>query len=529
MAVTMGVEMPEQSGTERREQGRSVISPNIQVIPSTGETGSEPKGTKPSRKKDRKRWIFIVSCVLGFVATLAIALVVILNLGNDGRSRKTDVTRFMGTWYLSGGNARSLSRGVVADMWDYGLGSLIIIENGGTGTLTTAGKTYEFQYDVSADNELAATFENTNGTITLGSDGQLTLDGFADGSLYFDKNKSDVGRSHNGYVLDDSDTRVYSTDELEKLSDFELFLARNELYIRKGISVQSDQIQKRYDNLDLNVSEQDTLILNPAENTNITSIVRVEWSRNSMYLNMLPESRRDCYLSYKEELNKREDSDLILAQLVDFDGDDSTFEDLLAVYRNGTSYVVELLGYSEENVQVRYSAEVAQLSELVLEQCEDGYALKSDMPEVSWGDAKGELIGVTGYLIGGGSELSTYYRDDLVTLVDEEDIYTIAQETVETLDADYCNYGAFYGVWLPEVADVDDAWEQCICLQTLGYDAWKVQPKKWSGLDSEDDTYRVTAGRFSDEVEAREALESLERLGFDNLWLSYSGDYHDYA
>ena len=50
-----------------------------------------------------------------------------------------------------------------------------------------------------------------------------------------------------GYVLPDSDTRLYSKSELEGLSTEELWYARNEIYARHGRGFQDPQLQAYFD------------------------------------------------------------------------------------------------------------------------------------------------------------------------------------------------------------------------------------------------------------------------------------------
>ena len=51
------------------------------------------------------------------------------------------------------------------------------------------------------------------------------------------------GPGAEGFILPDSDTHLYSTSELEGLSDWELSIARNEIYARHGRTFQNEDLQ----------------------------------------------------------------------------------------------------------------------------------------------------------------------------------------------------------------------------------------------------------------------------------------------
>lgn len=50
-----------------------------------------------------------------------------------------------------------------------------------------------------------------------------------------------------GYILSESDTRLYTADELADFSDWELTLARNEIYARHGRLFDTPEIQEYFD------------------------------------------------------------------------------------------------------------------------------------------------------------------------------------------------------------------------------------------------------------------------------------------
>ncbi len=91
------------------------------------------------------------------------------------------------------------------------------------------------------------------------------------------------------YVLPDSDTHLYTRDELESLSDQQLFYARNEIYARHGRGFDSDELQtyfnskswytRRYDPADFPDS-----LLNSTEKANAGLMLEIEKDRNSPYV-----------------------------------------------------------------------------------------------------------------------------------------------------------------------------------------------------------------------------------------------------
>lgn len=106
-------------------------------------------------------------------------------------------------------------------------------------------------------------------------------------------NASDAGGTSGGaYVLADSDSRRYSTEELESLSNWELYLARNEIYARRGREFRNDDLARYFssqtwyeptyspDNFD---ARQDS-ILSDVERDNAQTILALEQARGSEYV-----------------------------------------------------------------------------------------------------------------------------------------------------------------------------------------------------------------------------------------------------
>ena len=94
------------------------------------------------------------------------------------------------------------------------------------------------------------------------------------------------------YVLADSDSHRYTTEELDELSDWELYLARNEIYARHGREFRNDDLTRYFegqpwyeptyspDDFD---THQDT-ILSEVERDNAQTILALEQARGSEYV-----------------------------------------------------------------------------------------------------------------------------------------------------------------------------------------------------------------------------------------------------
>lgn len=92
------------------------------------------------------------------------------------------------------------------------------------------------------------------------------------------------------FVLPDSATRLYSTDELSGLSDWDLYIARNEIYARHGRMFSKDDLQNYFNGqawyTPLYSPEQfDSMgLLSSTEQQNAATILSIEQSRGSQYI-----------------------------------------------------------------------------------------------------------------------------------------------------------------------------------------------------------------------------------------------------
>lgn len=102
--------------------------------------------------------------------------------------------------------------------------------------------------------------------------------------------RSETINSPYGYILPESDTRYYSESELNALTDYELYLARNEIYARYGREFKNQDLQDYFENKDWYTARYspesfDSIVaLNAYEKKNADDMLAMEKSRNSSYL-----------------------------------------------------------------------------------------------------------------------------------------------------------------------------------------------------------------------------------------------------
>lgn len=104
-----------------------------------------------------------------------------------------------------------------------------------------------------------------------------------------EKSSSAAAASDGSYVLPESSTRTYSRSELTRLSDYELFIARNEIYARHGRKFQSDDLQAYFNDKSwykgtVDAGSFDESVLNDTEIANASLIHEIEVAHNSKYL-----------------------------------------------------------------------------------------------------------------------------------------------------------------------------------------------------------------------------------------------------
>lgn len=98
-----------------------------------------------------------------------------------------------------------------------------------------------------------------------------------------------VDADQSDYILPESASRAYSESELSSMSDYELYLARNEIYARHGRRFKNEDLQsyfgsKSWYNPSVDPGDFDQSVFNEAERANIKTIKGIEKSRGSQYL-----------------------------------------------------------------------------------------------------------------------------------------------------------------------------------------------------------------------------------------------------
>lgn len=152
-------------------------------------------------------------------------------------------------------------------------------ENGG-GNTSTGGNGVDPSTIIGVGEKIGA-----DGTIDTDDGGNTGDDGNDDGG---------TGTTVEGgtYVLADSDSHRYTTDELDGLSNWELYIARNEIYARHGRQFRNDDLARYFsaqswyepmyapDDFD---ARQDS-ILSDVERDNAQTILALEQARGSEYI-----------------------------------------------------------------------------------------------------------------------------------------------------------------------------------------------------------------------------------------------------
>ena len=101
-----------------------------------------------------------------------------------------------------------------------------------------------------------------------------------------------VHESPDGYVLPNSSSHTYSAGELSHLTDWELYLARNEIYARHGREFHNDDLQRYFNGQSWytpvyspeDFDARSGSILSSVEQKNAATILSIEQSRGSAYV-----------------------------------------------------------------------------------------------------------------------------------------------------------------------------------------------------------------------------------------------------
>ncbi len=103
--------------------------------------------------------------------------------------------------------------------------------------------------------------------------------------------KKEIIGSPRGYILSESNARYYSEQELNELTNYELYLARNEIYARHGREFNNEDLQDYFWNKDWYTPQYSPdsfdshVTLNSYEKKNADTMLSIEQKRGSSYLN----------------------------------------------------------------------------------------------------------------------------------------------------------------------------------------------------------------------------------------------------
>lgn len=133
--------------------------------------------------------------------------------------------------------------------------------------------------DAAESDDDAPSGGDNNVVVVVGQDGQ-------------DGQDADPEEGSSTYILPDSGSHRYTAGELSDLSDWELYLARNEIFARRGREFRNEDLQGYFesqswytptyspDDFDARTSE----LLNDVERANAETILKLEQSRGSQYI-----------------------------------------------------------------------------------------------------------------------------------------------------------------------------------------------------------------------------------------------------
>ena len=91
------------------------------------------------------------------------------------------------------------------------------------------------------------------------------------------------------YVLPDSSSRTYSESELRELTNYELYIARNEIFARHGRMFNNEDLQAYFGSKDwyhptVAADDFDESVFNSSEKQNIETMAKIENERGSQFI-----------------------------------------------------------------------------------------------------------------------------------------------------------------------------------------------------------------------------------------------------
>jgi len=157
---------------------------------------------------------------------------------------------------------------------------------GSTGTSSNAASSAAPGASTTASQGASTTSNSGNATANSGQSSAASSSAAASTA-----SSASATSANSEYVLPESNTRYYSKAELEKLSNLELYRARNEIYARYGRGFKNDDLRQWFGSKSwykekYSPSEFDSMPspLNDYERKNADLMLEIEQSRNSPYV-----------------------------------------------------------------------------------------------------------------------------------------------------------------------------------------------------------------------------------------------------
>ena len=133
--------------------------------------------------------------------------------------------------------------------------------------------------DAAASDDAAPSGGDNNVVVVVGQDGQ-------------DAEDAESREDSSTYILPDSGSHRYTAGELSDLSDWELYLARNEIFARRGREFRNEDLQRYFESQSWytptyspdDFDARTSTLLNDVERANAETILKLEQSRGSQYI-----------------------------------------------------------------------------------------------------------------------------------------------------------------------------------------------------------------------------------------------------
>lgn len=237
---------------------------------------ADAAATEPPKK--RSRGLVAAAAVLGVLAVAAVVALVVVVVDPFGLD-------------LLDNAPTEVEEQVVETDTDPAESETTPDEDEGTSEEETAEKE-ETTEEETTEKEEEATSETESGSGSGSSSsgsGSSSSGSGSSGSGGSSSSSKTTTSSGGTYVLADSASHLYTTSELSGLSNWELYIARNEIYARHGRMFQKEDLQNYFNAQSwytplYSPSDFDSSLLNSTEQQNAATILALEKSRGSEYI-----------------------------------------------------------------------------------------------------------------------------------------------------------------------------------------------------------------------------------------------------